>query len=253
LDRWSKWFTEPSLMFANLPHGSYDLIIRARIGNKLSENTASYSFTIKKPWYFSIPALAFYFLVTLLLMWGIHKAYRQNYMKHKQRLMDENRRKMERTQIESEREIVKLKNQQLKKDIEAKNKELASTAMSLINKNELLNGIKNDLLHIKDKSSRDEVVRVINKNLNNSSDWEFFQKAFDHADKDFLTKIKTVHPELTANDLKFCAYLRLNLSSKEIAPLLNISVRSVEIKRYRLRKKLGISHEMNLIDYILEV
>ena len=253
LDRWSKWFTEPSLMFANLPHGSYDLIIRARIGNKLSENTASYSFTIKKPWYFSIPALAFYFLVTLLLMWGIHKAYRQNYMKHKQRLMDENRRKMERTQLESEREIVKLKNQQLKKDIEAKNKELASTAMSLINKNELLNGIKNDLLHIKDKSSRDEVVRVINKNLNNSSDWEFFQKAFDHADKDFLTKIKTVHPELTANDLKFCAYLRLNLSSKEIAPLLNISVRSVEIKRYRLRKKLGISHEMNLIDYILEV
>ena len=253
LDRWSKWFTEPSLMFANLPHGSYDLIVRARIGNKLSENTASYSFTIKKPWYFSIPALVFYFFVTLLLMWGIHKAYRQNYMKHKQRLMDENRRKIERTQLESEREIVKLKNQQLKKDIEAKNKELASTAMSLINKNELLNGIKNDLLHIQDKSSRDEVVRVINKNLNNSGDWEFFQKAFDNADKDFLTKIKTIHPELTANDLKFCAFLRLNLSSKEIAPLLSISVRSVEIKRYRLRKKLGISHEMNLIDYILEV
>jgi AraC family chitin signaling transcriptional activator len=108
-------------------------------------------------------------------------------------------------------------------------------------------------LHLQDKSSRDEVVRVINKNLSNNSDWEFFQKAFNNADKDFLTKIKTIHPELTANDLKFCAFLRLNLSSKEVAPLLNISVRSVEIKRYRLRKKLNLPHQENLVDYILEI
>lgn len=81
------------------------------------------------------------------------------------------------------------------------------------------------------------VIKTIDRNLNNEDDWKFFEEAFNNADKEFLKKIKTAHPNLTNNDLKLCAYLRLNLSSKDIAPLLNISLRSVEIKRYRLRKK----------------
>lgn len=69
-----------------------------------------------------------------------------------------------------------------------------------------------------------------------------FKKSFDSIDNDFLKRLHTVHPALSPSDLKLCAYLRLNLSSKEIAPILNISVRSVEIKRYRLRKKLSLTH-----------
>ena len=72
-----------------------------------------------------------------------------------------------------------------------------------------------------------------------------------NADTDFLKKVKLAHPSLTPNDLRLCAYLRLNLSSKEIAPLLNISVRSVEIKRYRLRKKMELHHDQGLVEYIL--
>ena len=68
-----------------------------------------------------------------------------------------------------------------------------------------------------------------------------------------IKKIKNIHPELTPNDLRLCAYLRLNLSSKEIAPLLNISVRSVEVKRYRLRKKMALPHENSLTTYILNL
>ena len=67
-----------------------------------------------------------------------------------------------------------------------------------------------------------------------------FKEAFNNADKDFIKKLKSIHPNLTPNDLRLCAYLRLNLSSKEIAPLLNISPRSVEVKRYRLRKKMEL-------------
>jgi DNA-binding CsgD family transcriptional regulator len=80
-----------------------------------------------------------------------------------------------------------------------------------------------------------------------------YSVAFNNADKDFIKKIKVSHPELTPNDLRLCAYLRLNLSSKEIAPLLNISPRSVEVKRYRLRKKMDLSHDKNLTSYILEI
>lgn len=78
-------------------------------------------------------------------------------------------------------------------------------------------------------------------------------EAFNNADKEFLTRAKELHPDLSANDLKFCAYLRLNLSSKEIAPLLNISVKSVEVRRSRLRKKMNLSRETNLIEHILSI
>ena len=80
-----------------------------------------------------------------------------------------------------------------------------------------------------------------------------FKEAFNNADKNFIKKVKSLHSDLTPNDLRLCAYLRLNLSSKEIAPLLNISPRSVEVKRYRLRKKMNLDHNANLTNYILEI
>ena len=93
----------------------------------------------------------------------------------------------------------------------------------------------------------------MDNNLNNEDDWEFVKEAFNNADKDFFKRLKEKHPALTPNDLKLCAYLRLNLSSKEIASLLNISTRSTEVKRYRLRKKMDLPHEVSLNNYILEI
>ena len=124
--------------------------------------------------------------------------------------------------------------------------------MSIIKKNEFLNNIKSELVS-GGKTNIDKVVNIIDKNLNNTDDWKMFQEAFNNADKKFLKKIKTNHSELTPNDLRLCAYLRLNLCSKEIAPLLNISPRSVEVKRYRLRKKMNLDRDENLTTYILEL
>ncbi|MEM6517122.1 MAG: LuxR C-terminal-related transcriptional regulator [Bacteroidota bacterium] len=103
------------------------------------------------------------------------------------------------------------------------------------------------------KKGLNPVIKIIDKNINNKDDWKFFQEAFNNADKDFLKKIKSIHPNLTPNDLRLCAYLRLNLTSKEIAPLLNISPKSVEVKRYRLRKKMNLEHQEGLTDYILAI
>ena len=157
-------------------------------------------------------------------------------------------------ELESAQKLMQLKNEKLKLDIESKNRELAVSTMSLIKKNEFLNSIKSEL---KDRASTPQdlkkVIRIIDKNLNNTDDWKLFEEAFNNADKDFLKLIKEKHPILTPNDLRLCAYLRLNLSSKEIAPLLNISPRSVEVKRYRLRKKMDLPHESSLTNYILEI
>ena len=96
-------------------------------------------------------------------------------------------------------------------------------------------------------------MRIIDRNINNEEDWKFFEEAFNHADKDFFKKVKDLHPQLTSNDLRLCVYLRMNLSSKEIARLLNISPRSVEIKRYRLRKKIELEREINLNGYFIDL
>jgi DNA-binding CsgD family transcriptional regulator len=142
-------------------------------------------------------------------------------------------------------------------DVDAKNKELAVSTMSLIKKDELLSLIKEDLKKTADEENKNtsikSVITTITKNINNEDSWNVFKDAFDTVDKDFLKKLKGLHQSLTPNDLRLCAYLRLNLSSKEIAPLLNISVRSVEIKRYRLRKKMNLSHENGLAEYILSI
>jgi DNA-binding CsgD family transcriptional regulator len=225
------------------------------MGNSLSQNIESYSFTILKPWYATNLALAIYTLLFLILVYFINKAYKKHYSKQQEKLIEENNRLLEIKELETEQELMRIKNLRLEQDFESKNRELAASTMSLIKKNELLSMIKEDLKSTDNSQMKSikSVITNINKNINEEDTWNVFVDAFNNADKDFLKKVKIAHKSLTPNDLRLCAFLRLNLSSKEIAPLLNISVRSVEIKRYRLRKKMELSHEQGLVEYILSI
>jgi DNA-binding CsgD family transcriptional regulator len=254
-NRWSEWTHDSSILFKNLPPGDYTFNVKARAGGIEAENISSYSFTIKKPWYITNVMIFFYVIGFILLSIVIHNVYKAYYKKQKEQLVLRNKRDLELKQLENEQELMQLKNEKLKLDIENKSRELAISTMSLIKKNEFLSNIKEKLKKANDNNNTQlkPVIKIIDKNLNNTDDWKFFQEAFNNADKDFLKKVKEKHPNLTPNDLKLCAYLRLNLSSKEIAPLLNISSRSVEVKRYRLRKKMNLPHESSLTNYILEI
>ena len=252
-DEWSDWSTTPEALFENLPYGKYVFNVRGRVGNNLTDNIATYSFTIEKPWYLSNISILFYLLSILVLSIIIHNLYKQYYKKQKNKLLRDNQRELELKELENKEQHMRFENEKLQQDIENKNRELAISTMSLIKKNEFLNSIKSELKEKNDTINLKPVIKIIDKNLNNTDDWKFFQEAFNNADKDFLKKIKSIHPDLTPNDLRLCAYLRLNLSSKEIAPLLNISPRSVEVKRYRLRKKMNLDHDAGLTNYILEL
>lgn len=256
-DDWSEWTTKSAINFRNLPPGDYVFKVRARITNSLSENTAIYRFTIAKPWYATNLALFFYLIAGIFLFRYINKQYRNYYMRQREKLIEENNRLLEIKELENEQQLMKLRNEQLAQDVDAKSKELAVSTMSLLKKDELLALIKEDLKKTTDEpnSSRSikSLISTINRNIGEENTWKVFKEAFDTADKDFLKKVKEAHPSLTPNDLRLCAYLRLNLSSKEIAPLLNISVRSIEIKRYRLRKKMNLPHEKGLVEYILSI
>ena len=252
-DELSEWSTNSEVAFKNLPYGNYTFKITAQIGNNISENVASHSFTINRPWYISNELIIVYIVIFVILWYFIHTLYRRYYNKQKNKLVEKEQRVFAIAQLENDQVIMKLKNEKLQDEINSKTRELSSSTMSIIKKNEILNTIKSELSEIKGETKIKPVIKIINKNLNNTGDWNMFQEAFNNADSDFLKKVKTIHPNLTPNDLRLCAYLRVNLSSKEIAPLLNISSRSVEIKRYRLRKKMDLQHEKSLVEYILSI
>jgi len=252
-DELSDWSTNSEVSFKNLPYGDYIFKVTAQIGNTISENTASHSFTINRPWYISNTLIILYTLLFFISLFSIHLFYKRSYNKQKIKIVEKEQRLFSIAQLENEQAIMKLKNEKLQDEIDGKTRELSSSTMSIIKKNEILNTIKAELADVKNDDKIRPVIKIINKNLNNTGDWNMFQEAFNNADSDFLKKVKYIHPNLTPNDLRLCAYLRVNLSSKEIAPLLNISPRSVEIKRYRLRKKMELQHEKSLVEYIMEV
>ncbi len=251
---WSNWSTNSSILFENLPYGNYVFNVRAKVGNNITNNIATYTFKIQRPWYLSNTFIVLYVLAFLLFSFLMHNLYKRHYRKQQEKLIQKANRDLELKELENKQQFMRFNNEKLRQDIDNKNRELGISTMSLIKKNEFLNSIKKELKNISDSDKNlKSVIRIIDKNLNNNDDWHVFEEAFNNADKDFIKKIKTLHPALTSNDLRLCAYLRLNLSSKEIAPLLNISSRSVEVKRYRLRKKIGLQHESSLTDYILEI
>ncbi|MFP4847066.1 triple tyrosine motif-containing protein [Winogradskyella sp. PE311] len=252
-DTWSEWSTDAEASFENLPYGDYSFEARSITGTELSENIVSYNFRVEKPWYLKPLAVILYVILLLTIGFLVHYFNKRYYKKQKQKLLDKKQRELEMEQLDSQRRLVQFKNENLQLDIENKNRELGTATMSLVKRNELLNNIKDQLSRSKSPEDVRGVIKMINSNLNNTSDWKLFEEAFNNVDKEFMKKIKALHPSITPNDLRLCAYLRLNLSSKEIAPLLNISHKSVEVKRYRLRKKMGLDHEQNLANYILEL
>ncbi len=243
---WSRWQKSNETSFKNLRFGDYTFEVKAKIGDNVTEKV-QYDFTVQRPYYLSNIALLLYSLGLILIIFIVHFLYRR----HHRKLAAENERSLKMKNLEAEQEIIKLKNERLEQDMANKNRELAVSTMSLIKKNEFLTTIKEQLKNAPETSKVKTVIKTIDKDISEEDNWKFFKKAFSNADKDFFKKIKSKHPDLTSNDLKLCAYLRLNLSSKEIAPLLNISVKSVEIKRYRLRKKMDLDRNTNLTEYIL--
>ena len=131
--------------------------------------------------------------------------------------------------------------------------------MNLIRKNEILLKIDSDVEaavgYINTDKNKTGIILTgirqdIRENIGHDNDWQKFEHNFDIVYDDFLKVLSQRFPNLTVSDKKMCAYLKMDLSSKDIAPLLNMTVRSVEMTRYRLRKKLGLSREESLTDFL---
>jgi AraC family transcriptional regulator, chitin signaling transcriptional activator len=252
-DFWSPWGKSSKAKFENLPWGSYQFKVKSRIAGNPSENIATYEFVIKRPFYLSNLAIIAYLLTLIVLGIGVHRAYKGHFQRKSQEAKLRNQRELENIRIKNEQKITELKNRELEIEIESKNRELAILTMNNIKRNDFLTKVKKELKSQTDLPGNSSIYKLIENNLNNEKDWEFFEEAFNNTDKDFLGRAKKLCPDLNPNDLKFCTYVRLNLSAKEIASLLNISVKSVEVRRYRLRKKFGLDPKVNLTEFVLSI
>ena len=246
------------LEFSNLADGTYDLAIRTLGYNKDKSPILHLEFTVLSPWYKSTLGFIIYSFLLILAGIIIYYFYKRKIKKEQRllKLMYEKTQKkiLEEQTQENEKEIIRLKNESLKNEIKLKSKQLANTAMSLVKKNETLLHLKDELLSNKNNFNNQYSFKKLIKQIDNSIEhvdgWELFEYNFNQVHEEFFNKLKTSFPGLTHKDLKICAYLRMNMSSKEIAPLLNISVRGVETNRYRLKMKLGITKEASLRGFL---
>jgi DNA-binding CsgD family transcriptional regulator len=273
-NNWSAWSYSTVKEYTNLPEGEYFFRARARnIYGQINE-AKPFHFTISPPYYRSMIAYILYSILFIIgigaiVIFVVRKIEKEKYaLKEKQHMvMKEKEKLFEEASLKAEQEIIKLRNEKLEvenlknhAELDNKNKELASITMQITYKNELLNKVKQKLSRVSEKMIHQEMkhqvielVKTLEKDLAGHDDWEKFEVHFDQVHEDFLKKLRKTYSELTPKDLRLCAYLKMNLSSKEIAPLLNISVRGVEISRYRLRKKMDLSRDANLTEFMMNL
>lgn len=253
---------EGRILIANQTFGRIPIRIQSVIKGRLSDKATRLTIEVKKPWFLGTwGAVLLIFVLSLLAIFIItinkyvlirHKKYLDVQFEHQKQL----NRKEE--ALRHEKKLNEIQKQQHQQELKIKTKELANTAMEMTKKNEMLMKLKEDLNYFKseiiDKSRFNKLLKGIDRNLNNSKDWQIFESNFNEIHESFFKELHQLHPDkLTPKDLKLCAYLKMNLSTKEIAPLMGISIRGVEIHRYRLRKKLDLTSDQSMNEYLMNI
>lgn len=233
-----EWYrtTNDNFSFLNLHFGQYHLQVKAALGEAITEA----GFTIKRPNYLSVPAILLYLLIVAgLLIAGI-KIFRRELDRHRKLI---------------EYEVGK---NRLESELDYKSYELMLTMRYLIRKTDILRELHEKLDALKAYSSKfpvkyiKEMERIIDHGLDSQTEeWQNVMKNLKLSQEGFFRKLKEKYPSLTPNDLRLCSYLRMNFTTKEIANLINISSRAVEIGRYRLRQKLNLPHDINLTEFLI--
>ena len=265
-ENFGEWDTASTKEYSNLKEGTYEFIAQTR--NHLGEiaNSQPLTLIVNPPFYRSLLAKWLYVISGILVLFLVSRTQKLKYKRKAEKIEEikrfelaEKQQKLVEIEQQKEKELLQLKEEKMLSELWHVNNLLAASTMNLVVKNEFIKAIKEDLEEIKQKEKNLEtkqtlkkVVKEINIKLRLQEDWEQFEYHFDKVHGDFLTRLRNSHPDLSPSDQKLCAFLRLNLNTKEIANLLSISLRGVEVARYRLRKKLRLEKGQNLSKFVLE-
>ena len=233
--------------YTNLREGKYTFEVRAYgVNGGVASDT--FQFRILPPWYRSGWAIGVYILLAIALIVALFRGEKR--FIHKKELQ---------ATKEKDLEIDRLESQRLQDELNHKSQEMSNTLMTLASRNEMLISIKDELHSIYaslpsgSENQRKALLLLQNKidsNISADDIFKRFEEEFDLVHSDFIKRLRAEYPKLTNSETIMCAYIRMNFSSKEMAPLLNISVRGVETMRYRLRKKFDLQREDSLHEFL---
>ena len=262
---WSPYSSEASREYTQLREGDYVMRIRAKnmITDEVEET--EFRFKVTPPWYRSVAAILLYimlglgmicYLIRLTLRWK--RRAERRVARQKEEELKNLRRQAEQEALQKDYEIASLKSEQLEIDIKHKSGELSTATMNLIRKNEILTNIGSKISKIQSSEKLDAGVKrqleqlqtQINENISHDDVWTDFNRNFDIVYQNYTQRLHERYPNLTSSDIRLCCYIKMGLTSKDIAPLLNITVKSVEMARYRLRKTMELPPERSLTDYL---
>ncbi|MDO5607866.1 MAG: triple tyrosine motif-containing protein [Capnocytophaga sp.] len=253
--QWSE-SAEFTVDYQQLPQGDY--VLRAFVINSVNDKLSQIEipFSITTPWYRSVVAYVVYGILSLALAIGLLSLY--FYLKIRQREKEYAQEQARRNRMleQQEKEITTLRNEKLEAELVHKSKALAGATMMNVKNDEFLEKLLIDFQQFLDthKIARRHgtaITHHIREHISKEDEWQMFQENFDMIHKNFFRNLKLKYPNLTASDLRLCVLLRLNYATKEIASMQGVSVRGVETARYRLRKKLNLSEEESLTDFLI--
>lgn len=259
---WSQFGGSTTKEYAALPEGKYTFYVRTSIEQKESVTT-SFSFEVLPPWYRTWWSYLLYAcLIILMLFYVYHRlvAGRKRLLMQKEFELYRQKQEFKKESDLKDQKINSLKEEKLQSELRYKSEELIRSTLNIVRKNEMLLEIKKEVLSISHSINGENLVSLrrktlrllgqIETNVEHDDDLQAFQSTFDAVHHNFFQRLETAYPELNHKDKMLCAYIKMNLLSKEIAPLLNISLRGVEISRYRLRKKLNLAEGENLAEFL---
>lgn len=265
--KWSNWSNTAAKEYTNLREGTYSMKLKVRNSYGVKSDETLLLFSISPPWYRHPLAYLVYVALILLAIYLVHKKMKMKIRKNnyyqtieQRRLYLEKEAKLKQEQYELEKEIEKLNNDKLKVKILVKDKDLVSNSLQIVKSNKVLNGIINKLKGINeetlDQSNKIQFLRIkksIAKEVTTDSNWINLEKHIKNVHFDFLKRLKEKHPKISPRELDLATYLLINMSTKELAEVMNISIGGVEVARYRLRKKLGLKNKENLNSYLMSI
>ena len=245
------------LVLNNLISGSHNIAIYHFDGSNYNQ-VASFEFTVAKPWYFSFWMIILYIVVLGTILYLYYKWNKMRYLqklvlqeeelKHQKKILEiELKAENELNLQEYEKHILEL-------ELQTKSSEVTGKSLSIAKQSEMIENIQGILdSEVDVNKMKSEIKKVIKSNAINKHEWETFESNLNQIHDEFVIKLSKKYPNLTSKDIKLCVYLKMNLSSKEIAPMMSISFRGVELHRYRLRKKLNLIQDENLSKFLLSI
>jgi len=246
-----------AIVLNNLNSGSHNFAIYYFDGSNYNQ-VSSFDFVVAKPWYFSFWMILLYIVVlgTILYLY-----YKWNKMRYTQKLvLQEEELKHQKKILEMELKAENELNSQeyekhiLELELQTKASEVTGKSLSIAKQSEMIENIQGILdTEVDFNKLKSEIKKAIKINAINKHEWEAFEASLNQINNEFIVNLSKKYPNLTSKDIKLSVYLKMNLSSKEIAPMMNISIRGVELHRYRLRKKLNLTQDENLSKFLLSI